>query len=60
MEYNKKNAISLMNELGTEKNAFFFAINFDFSKANVIPISELDNEKIMFQFENFSNVSFKS
>lgn len=55
MEYNKNEAVKIMNHFGTHKKPFFFIINFEFSKAIVVPLSEMNEENILFDFESHSN-----
>lgn len=49
-----------MNKLGKTKTPFLFIIDFEFSKAAIIKNNELNNDKIKFSFNNFTNCKEKA
>lgn len=44
-----------MNELGEKRIPFLFIINFDGSQAQVIPLSEVNPDVLLYDFPQFSN-----
>jgi para-aminobenzoate synthetase component I len=52
---NKNEFIKMMNFLGAEKLPFLYIIDFDFSKSIIVPISEVNPDKILFKTDNYSN-----
>jgi para-aminobenzoate synthetase component I len=51
--------ITQMNERGSQKQAFFFMINFDCSEFEIIPISDLHKHNILIDIPKFNNISPK-
>ncbi len=49
-----------MNELGKNKEPFFFIIDFEFTKAIIFKEKQLSSDKIMFSFNNYSNINNKN
>ena len=45
-----------MNELGSARVPFFFLFDFNLRQAQVIPLSEISTEEILYQFNDYSNV----
>lgn len=46
-----------MNELGRERNPFLFIIDFNMQSPRVFPITEIDNQDLLFNINGFSNSS---
>lgn len=46
-----------MNELGRERNPFLFIIDFNMQSPRVFPITEIDNQDLLFNINGFNNSS---
>lgn len=46
-----------MNELGKNKTPFLFVIDFDLFQPMLFPLSEIDNNEILFEINGLTNVS---
>ncbi|NPA45525.1 MAG: aminodeoxychorismate synthase component I, partial [Chlorobi bacterium] len=44
-----------MNKLGKNRTPFLFIIDFEFTKAIILTNDEINNNKIKFSFNNFTN-----
>ncbi|MFZ1703220.1 MAG: aminodeoxychorismate synthase component I [Saprospiraceae bacterium] len=47
--------VQKMNDLGRNRIPFLFLIDFEMEKPVMIPLSEVDEQKIKFKFENINN-----
>ncbi len=50
-----KQAVQTMNRLGKEKTPFLFIIDFAMQKPVIIPLSEVDSQKILYDVNGISN-----
>jgi para-aminobenzoate synthetase component 1 len=56
----KNKIISLMNEYGKKRRAFFFMISFDMNKNLILGESELRNSRVFYKFPNHTRTPLSS
>lgn len=55
--FSKIDSISLMNKLGKNKIPFLFIIKYNLEENFIIPINEIDESSLLFDFEGFANIT---